>query len=50
MSLYFGQAQDLPLHLADSRRGNPCGCPAVDRFSKIDIAFSTRSLNGAIDV
>ena len=34
---YFGQVQDLPLRLVDSCRGNPCGCPDVGRFSKIDI-------------
>ena len=34
---YFGQVQDLPLHLVDFCRGNPCGCPIVGRFSKIDM-------------
>ena len=40
-SQYCEQSQDLPLRLVDvCCRGNPCGCPVVGQFSKIDISVS----------
>ena len=38
--IFNGQVQDLPLHFGDFCRGNPCGCPTVGQFSKIDRAVS----------
>ena len=36
----LGRHKTCPYILVESCRGNPCGCPAVGRLSKIDSAVS----------